>query len=189
MATDYTHAVVGLGFARLYATKPMPWAYWGLSVVLPVLPDIDVFSSGAHGAWLAHRGFTHSLAFALFVGVIAASATFRWFRASWWSLAILFFLMIASHGLLDALTSGGENVPFFWPLAGRYGNWGLLPVSDIAFDLPDPRHSRAIRAELLWLWLPTGLLVGTVMAYRRLRRRVLNEEAGTGGPDSRANID
>jgi inner membrane protein len=187
MATDYTHAVVGLGFARLYATKPMPWAYWGLALVLPVIPDIDVFSSGAHGAWLAHRGFTHSLAFALFFSVVTASVAFHWFRASWWSLSVLFFLMIASHGLLDALTSGGEKIPFFWPLAGRYGNWDLIPVSDIALELPDPQYSRAIRGELLWLWLPMGLLVGAVMTCRRLKRCVLNEEARSRGANSRTN--
>ena len=122
------------------------------------------------GAWLDHRGFTHSLVFALLLGIIAAGAVFRYFQVSWWSLAALFFVMIASHGLLDALTKGGENIPFFWPLGDRYGNWGLIPVSDIALELPDPRYSRAIRGELLWVWLPTGLLVGLVMVYRRLKR-------------------
>jgi inner membrane protein len=186
MATDYTHAVVGLGLARLYANKPMPWAYWGLAFVLPVLPDLDVFSTAAYGTWLGHRGFTHSLLFALSLGVVVAGLTFRYFRANWWSLAALFFLMIASHGLLDAATSGGENVPLFWPLAGRYGNWGLIPVSDIALDLPDPRYSHAIRAELLRIWLPMALLVGTVMGYRRLKRRASNEEAASGAAESQA---
>lgn len=167
MATDYSHAVVGLGLARLYATKPMPWVYWGLAAILPIIPDLDVFSPANYGTWLGHRGFTHSLVFALLLGIIIASTAFRCFQVSWWSLAALFFVMIASHGLLDALTNGGENIPFFWPLESRYGNWGLIPVSDIALDWPDPRYSRAIRGELLWVWLPTGLLVSLVMVYRR----------------------
>jgi membrane-bound metal-dependent hydrolase YbcI (DUF457 family) len=96
--------------------------------------------------------------------------TFRWFRVNWWSLAALFVLMIASHGVLDALTRGGENVPFFWPLEGRYGNWGLIPVSDMALELPDPWKSRALRSEMLWIWAPIALVVGAVMAYRRVRR-------------------
>jgi len=170
MATDYSHAVVGLGLARLYATKPMPWAYWGLAAVLPIIPDLDVFSSAAYGTWLGHRGVTHSLVFALLLGVITAGVAFRYFRVRWWSLSALFFVIIASHGLLDALTWGGEGIPFFWPLEGRYGNWGLLPLSDVPLDLPDPRYSRSIRSELLWVWLPTGLLVGLAMAYRRWKR-------------------
>jgi inner membrane protein len=179
MATDYSHAVVGLGLARLYATKPMPWAYWGLAAILPIVPDFDAFSSAAYGTWLGHRGFTHSLVFALLLGMAAAGILFRYFRVNWWSLSALIFAMIASHGLLDALTRGGESVPFFRPLGGRYGNWGLIPVSDIALELPDPRYSRAIRGELLWVWLPTGLLVGLVMAYRRLKRDAAEEGEGT----------
>ena len=35
MATDYTHAVVGLGLARLYAAEPMRWPYWCLAALLP----------------------------------------------------------------------------------------------------------------------------------------------------------
>ncbi len=170
MATIYTHAVVGVGLARLCAGRPMPWTYWGLAALLPVVPDLDVFSTYAYGSLLGHRGITHSLLFALLLSGIAAIATARWFRVHWWSLMILFFLIVASHGLLDAMTKGGENIPFFWPLGGRYGNWGPLPVSDIAFDLPDPRYSRAIRAELLWVWLPTIVLVGLAMLYRRLTR-------------------
>jgi len=81
-------------------------------------------------------------------------------------LAGTFFAIIASHGLLDALTRGGADIPFFWPLEARYGNWGPLRVADLAFDLPDPRYSRAWRSELLWVWLPTVLLVGLVTAFR-----------------------
>jgi inner membrane protein len=169
MATFYTHAFVGFAAARLYADRPMPWRYWGLAVILPVIPDLDVFLTGTYGTAWGHRGFTHSLVFALSLAIIAASPTFKACRVSWWSLPALFFTIVASHGLLDAMTRGGENVPFFWPFSGRYGNWGPLLVSDIAFDLPDPRYSRAIRAELLWIWLPMSVAVSLAMLYRRRR--------------------
>jgi inner membrane protein len=170
MATLYTHAFAGIGLARLYAVRPMPWAFWSLAAVLPIIPDLDVFSTAAYGSPLGHRGITHSLLFALSLGIVAAGTTFRCFRVRWWSLMLLFFAIIASHGLLDALTYGGEGIPFFWPLGGRYGNWGLIPLSDIAFDLPDPRHSRAVCGELLWVWLPTIVVVGLTMLYRRMAR-------------------
>jgi inner membrane protein len=171
VATIYSHAVVGAGLARLYAARPMPWAYWGLAVILPTLPDLDVFSMAAYGDPLGHRGITHSLLFALLLGTAAAGVTFSSFRTRWWSLAILLFVIIASHGVLDAMTRGGEGIPFCWPFGGRYGNWGPLPLSDIAFDLPDPRHSLAVRAELAWVWLPTIVVVGSTMLYRRLAQR------------------
>jgi len=170
MATLYTHAVVGLGLGRVLVARPMPWTYWGLAAVLPILPDLDVFSTAAYGTALGHRGITHSLAFALLVSVVAAGVTFRYLRASPWLLSSVFFAILASHGLLDALTKGGADIPLLWPLQVRYGNWGPLPVADLAFELPDPRHSRALRAELLWVWLPTVVLVGLVAACRCVRR-------------------
>ena len=170
MATIYTHAAVGLGLARLYTGRPMPWTYWGLAAVLPIIPDLDVFSTAAYGDAMGHRGLTHSLLFATVLGTAVAAATYRFFRVRWWSLAILFFLIIASHGLLDAMTTGGEQVPFFWPLGVRYGYWGPIPVSDIAFELPNPWRSRAIRAELLWIWLPMTVAVVAVTVHRRLKR-------------------
>ncbi|HBO42473.1 MAG TPA: hypothetical protein DD670_00745, partial [Planctomycetaceae bacterium] len=80
MATIYSHAVVGLGLARLYTGRPMPWAYWGLAAVLPIIPDLDVLSTAAYGHIMGHRGMTHTLVFALLLGTIAAGATFRYFR-------------------------------------------------------------------------------------------------------------
>lgn len=154
----------------------MSWAFWGLAALLPVLPDLDVFLPGRYGTWFGHRGLTHSLLFAAILGVGFAAATYRRLQIRWWSLALLFFVILASHGLLDAMTRGGEDVPFFWPWGGRYGNWGPLPVSDIAFDLPDPRYSRAIRAELLWIWLPVGMAVLLATVYRRVQHMRLGRE-------------
>jgi inner membrane protein len=195
MPTIYTHSVVGLGLARLFARRPMPWAYWGLAAVLPIIPDLDAFSMAAYGSPSGHRGFTHSLAFALAVSTIAAGAACLCFRAckgdrpilpaeklgpsspfrSWWRLAGVFFIISASHGLLDALTRGGFAIPFFWPLPGRWGNWGPIPASTIGFELPDPFHQPAMRAEMLWIWLPLGLLVGLDTVWRCVRRQPKND--------------
>ena len=179
MTTLYTHAAFGLGIARLCAARPKPLLYWGMAALLPILPDFDVFSTAAYGTPLGHRGLTHSLAFALVVGVLTASATFRYFRTNWWLLAGTLFAIVASHGLLDALTRGGADIPFFWPLDARYGNWGPIPVADLAFELPDPRYHRAWRSELLWVWLPTVLLVGLVTAYRRRNRSARARDSAT----------
>jgi inner membrane protein len=170
MTTLYTHAVAGLGVAQMCAVRSVPWSYWALAAILPLVPDLDVLSTASYGTPLGHRGVTHSLLFALAAGLVAASIVSRPVRTRWWMLAGLFFAVVASHGLLDALTRGGEGIPFLWPLEGRYGNWGPLPVSDVAFGLPDPRKSPAVRSELLWVWLPTMLLIVLTTAYRRATR-------------------
>src|SRR4051794_24298521 len=106
MATLYTHSIVGLGIASIYARRRMPLLFWGLAAFLPIVPDFDCFSSAYYGSPWGHRGCTHSLLFALWLSVLAASLTFRYFRVSFWSLSALFLIIVATHGLLDALTWG-----------------------------------------------------------------------------------
>ena len=150
----------------------MRWLYWVLAAFLAIFPDVDTFSSAAYDAILGHRGSTHALVFSLWLALLAASLTFRPFRANLWALSGIFFLALASHGLLDALTRGGMPIPFFWPITDqRYGNWGPIPVSDLAFEIPDPRQSRSLRSELLWVWLPTGVFVSLLTLFRAVRRR------------------
>jgi inner membrane protein len=171
MATSYTHAFVGFGVAQVYTPGRLRWVYWLLAAVLAVFPDIDVFSSAAYGAIMGHRGWTHSLVFSLWLALLAASVTFRLFRANFWALSGIYFLALASHSLLDALTRGGAAIPFFWPMTDqRYGNWGPIPVSDLALELPDPRVSRALRSEMWWVWLPTAVFIGILATIRLLRR-------------------
>jgi inner membrane protein len=173
MATLYTHALAGLALGALSSQRHRPWGFWVLAAVLPAIPDLDVFSTAPYGSMLGHRGITHSLSFALAIAFIAAALTFRSFRINFWVLLGTFFVIAASHGFLDACTDGGEKIPFFWPFSQqRFGRWGPIHVSDIAFEIPDPRSSRSVRTELIWVWLPTLLLLAIVAAYRRFRSSV-----------------
>jgi inner membrane protein len=169
VATLYTHAFFGLGLGKFFTARRLPWSFWLITGVLPMVPDLDAFSTFSDDTVLGHRGFTHSLTFALALGLFTAACTYRRFQIPLAVLAVFFFLITASHGLLDACTNGGAKIPFFWPISSaRFGRWGPINVADIAFELPNPWTSRAIRTELLWIWLPTTVLVGMVMICRRL---------------------
>ena len=72
------------------------------------------------------------------------------------------FLATASHGFLDAMTDGGLGVAFFSPVDNtRY----FLPFTPIRVSLIGisrfftARGFAVIRSELLWIWLPTALLI------------------------------
>jgi inner membrane protein len=172
MATIYTHAAVGLGLGYLFARRRQPALFWALAGFLPVVPDLDVFSDASYGTMLGHRGFTHSLCFALAVGLAVAVLTFRYFRVNFWDLLGFFFVVTSSHGILDAFTNGGYGIPFFWPFdRHRFGPWGPIQVADIGFEFPDRRASRSIRTELLFVWLPLTILMGLVACYRWQRQR------------------
>lgn len=97
MATTYTHAVVGIGIAQVYAPARMRSLYWSLAALLAIFPDFDIFSTAAYGAITGHRGFTHSLIFALWLAFLTASLTFRLLRGNIWALTAIFFLATASH--------------------------------------------------------------------------------------------
>jgi inner membrane protein len=172
MATIYTHAFAGVGIASLLTPRPRPLLYWSLAALLPVLPDFDTFWIAPYGSTLGHRGFTHSVGFALCVGLIAAAASYRYLQMRFWLLFALFTLITASHGILDAFTNGGYGIPFLWPFSDRrWGPYGPIKVADIALDVPDPRKSRAIQTELLYVWLPLGTAVVGMQAYRWLVSR------------------
>ena len=176
MTTLYTHAVAGLGIAALAAPRQTAWPYWCLAALLPVLPDLDSLSQSSYSSVWGHRGFTHSLCFALAAGLLAAALTGWYLRIGYWRLAVVLVTITASHAVLDMLTKGGGGVALWWPFSdARVGSesWGFIPVSDIAFDWPDPRRSRALQGEMLYVWLPLAILVALTVLVRRYRSRML----------------
>src|SRR5205823_1797379 len=160
MTTIYTHAVAGLGIAAVAMPRRLAWPYWCAAALLPVLPDLDTLSLSPYNSVWGHRGFTHSMAFALAAGLGAAALTGWYLRTGFWYLAVVFFVVTASHGLLDMATYGANGVALWWPVSDvRLGSesWGFIPAADISLDWPDPRRSRALQAELLYVWLPLAI--------------------------------
>ena len=121
MASALSHAVVAMALGKIYRPQPMPWRFWGLSVLCSLLPDADVigFALGIdYDDMLGHRGLSHSLVFAFCLGYAVVWGCCRdsaRFSRAWWSLVLYFTVVTASHGVLDALTNGGLGIAFFAP--------------------------------------------------------------------------
>ena len=181
MPTFVTHAVVGLAAASIYKhsrtdPKPLGWPFWLASAVVPILPDFDVaaFALGIPYAHpLGHRGFFHSLLFALLLGLGTSLVLFfseRRLPKRFAALAGYFFLIAASHPLLDALTSGGLGIALLSPFdTSRY----FFPVTPIEVSPIGIRRFfsewglRVAVSEFLWVWLPAGALALAVWLGRR----------------------
>lgn len=140
-----------------------------LCLGLSILPDADViaFSFGIpyESQW-GHRGFTHSLVFAVLIGFLC---TF-FFRESKRAVFLLTTLSTFSHPLSDMLTDGGLGVALWWPFdTGRYFfPWRPIAVSPIGIgNFIGMRGVRVLVSEVLILWMP--LLAGAFLT-RRLRR-------------------
>ena len=175
MASLITHAIVGAALGQGgEAAWRKDWRFWCFLVAGSMLPDIDsigFFLGVPYRSFWGHRGFTHSLLFVLIVAVLGVlwieGGKFR----NAWKLGLLFFLAVASHGLLDAMTNGGLGVAFFSPFdLHRY----FLPsrpilVSPIGTRFFSGRGVRILANEALWVWLPTLVLVILLKLARRLR--------------------
>jgi inner membrane protein len=174
MPTVMTHAVVGVGLGTLFTSRKMPPLFWITTAALAMAPDLDVwaFRLGIpYAAPLGHRGFTHSLAFALLLGLTAALLTHWRIGGRRADLCGFFFLVAASHGLLDAFTNGGMGVGFFIPFENRryFFPWHPIRVSPIGFAFFSEQGIPVILNEMLWVWLPTAAVVVPVLLYRRWR--------------------
>jgi inner membrane protein len=122
-----------------------------------MLPDIDVVGMAfgvPYGAAWGHRGATHSLAMAVFVGIAAAAMT-RPRGQPLGPRAVLACLVMASHGVLDAMTDGGKGVALLWPFTTRrfFLPWRPIPVAPIGMGFLSSEGVKVGLWELL-VFLP-----------------------------------
>jgi len=151
------------------------WRLLAAGISASVLPDVDSIGLDLgipYGHILGHRGFSHSILFALVLAVCAALLC-QALRASRGAAFAVVFISCASHDLLDALTSGGLGVAFFSPLSNHryFFPWRPLVVSPLDVDyFFSEWGARVLRSEALYVWLPCALLGGLGFLIRRRRK-------------------
>jgi len=179
LPTTTTHAILAAAAAKAFGEQDKTLRLWCATIALSVLPDADTlgFSFGIrYGDILGHRGFVHSLFFSLVLAILCATAFFsrRPLSRAWWTYVAFFFLVGASHGVLDAFTDGGLGVALLAPFsdARYFSPWRPIPVAPIGFRAAFSDWGlRVIGWEIAHLWLPAfAILAGLLIARRRLRR-------------------
>jgi inner membrane protein len=184
MPTILTHPAVPLALALGLGRTLVSGRLLAAGVVASVLPDLDViaFSLGVpYAADFGHRGFSHSVAFALLVA-LAGACLCRVLRTT--PLRSLLFLFVAavSHGVLDALTNGGLGVAFLWPWSGErfFAPVRVIEVAPIGISRSlSAKGAAVLWSEFLWLWLP---FMAMASAIAILRRRVQSRLAAQRAP-------
>ena len=154
------HVAVGMAAARRFT--PAGAKALGTVVAfsaLSMLPDLDVagFRFGVpYGAPFGHRGATHSLMVALVLGAGAAALAYarsptrvRSKRAL--RLGLFVAGVVASHGLLDAMTDGGKGIGLLWPFTTErfFFPWRPIPVAPIGTRFFSMRGLRVAAVEFL----------------------------------------
>lgn len=177
MPSVITHAVVGITAGSIFANKKMPLSFRVYSVFCSALPDADVIAFGfgiPYGHFFGHRGFFHSLFFALLLSFAAVSvfyASNRKFPRQWLRIWTCFFVICASHGILDAFTNGGLGIALLSPFdSTRYFfPWTPIKVSPIGIRAFFSMWGfRVLANEILWIWVPCLAIVLLAWGVRKL---------------------
>jgi inner membrane protein len=127
--------------------------------------DLDFFLVFALHSRGWHRGFSHSIMFALVVGLIVTlSSGKRHIRE-----AAAYGLAFASHGVLDYLTTKeGGGVQLLWPFTSDRLVFGWVGLSELPSRLPAVVIAKSLAVELL-LFTPPFILVLMLKKYARRR--------------------
>lgn len=176
MASAIAHAAASTAIGSAYGLSRESWRLVLLGALCAVLPDADALGYWAgipYDHLFGHRGFSHSMVFALLLGLSLAGTLYR-DRSAPERLFIAAYLTCAtlSHGLLDALTNGGLGVAFFAPFSGeRY----FFPVRPIEVSPLEParfftaRGLAILASEVIWVGLPSLALAAAARVLRGRR--------------------
>lgn len=169
MPTTLTHAVpaiaVGLGLGKDYISKRLIFT----GVLIANIPDLDLIGPRFYGipfdSVYGHRGFTHSIFFALVLAFIFS----LFFLRSNFKKALLFLSFCTlSHGLLDAFTEGGLGTTFFWPFSDIRYHAFVQPIINVGVSFRSLYASKLgvpiFVSEIIWVWIPF-LILGLALRF------------------------
>lgn len=175
MPTVFSHVAVPLALGFGLGQRAISPRLLAAGAVASAFPDVDVvaFRFGvAYGDAFGHRGATHSLTFALLLGVVALALA-RHVRTTRRTAFLFVAASAASHGLLDMFTNGGRGIALWWPFSSErlFFPWQVIEVSPLSLHgLAGTRGVQVLRSELLWVWLPAAVLCAALFLWRRRLR-------------------
>lgn len=134
-----THIAIGACMGEAFAGRTVgrKAAVWGL--LAQSIPDVDflaVFWTDTSGNLLAHRGFTHSILFAIIISFVMATLAEKWHRPhniSYTHWFVFFASAIFGHIFLDAFNNYG--VGWFEPFNHVRVSFNMLYVADPFFSI------------------------------------------------------
>ena len=175
MPTVFSHVAVPLALGVGLGRETVPPRLLVAGMLAAALPDLDVltFSWGVpYAAPLGHRGFSHSLLFAVAVALVGAAAS-RALRAPPARAFAFLLVACASHGALDAFTTGGLGVTFLWPWSDRRffapAPLRVISVSPLGLRFFSAHGWAVLGSEVRWIWPAALALSLMLIGVRRLR--------------------
>jgi membrane-bound metal-dependent hydrolase YbcI (DUF457 family) len=157
--TPISHAAVGfaIGAWSPHEVPPSTRKLCIVAAACAALPDIDVIG------FTAHRGITHSIAFAIVAAVLVSLAVFpeTGTPRARVRLALILGIALLSHSMLDGLTTYSLGIEFLAPFSQQRYRFFWTPLGR-----PDGQLLNELLLEALVVFLPAVLL-----GWLGLRRR------------------
>lgn len=178
MASAFGHALIAITLGSSIKKKLRSWKFWLIGIVCTILPDADVISFPLgipYESFWGHRGFSHSLLFALLIGILVTILFFKtnFKRYTTYLYIIYFSICTASHALLDSMTSGGLGVAFFspWDNTRYFLPWRPIRVSPIGIEKFIGERARIVlESETIWIGIPCIAFILITWGIRKLRK-------------------
>jgi inner membrane protein len=179
MASAFGHITAALSGGYVFFPERVRWSNGVAAAFCSIVPDLDViplFFGVPYRSIYGHRGWSHSILFALIFGACMGywlsqkTPTMRRQLMGWMILATL------SHPFLDMLTAGGLGVALFFPFNNQRFFFPLQPI------LASPLGAGGFQAkwglsvllsEFYWIDLPCLCLIACSYTVRRLRKLFL----------------
>lgn len=178
MPTIFSHAIFAVVLGRAGINKSVTFWFWFLAAVCAIIPDADVITRSfgvERGSLFSHRGFTHSIFFAILFGSIIALIAHKFLKTGipYLKLFIFFALATFSHPFLDMLTDGGSGVALFAPFSNErfFLPFRPIEVSPIGLGFFSERGIIVILSEMIWVWFPAFAVLVIAMLIRRNFRK------------------
>lgn len=171
MPSIFGHAMASSALGYAFFPGQVQARSLALAALCAVAPDADVlaFSLGVpyENIW-GHRGWTHSIGFAIGLGLAVGWLFYRRQR-KWPLMALWFILATVSHPLLDMATTGGLGCALGWPFSEErfFLPWRVIRVSPLEVGEFFSRGGlRILASEVFWIGLP-GLALGAISWWKR----------------------
>ena len=170
MPSVFSHAVAGFALSRVGMSAAYRWQLPLVAAFSAVVPDLDAIGhmlGVPYASFWGHRGFSHSIVFAVLWGGIVA---WTFFRKAPWLAWVLVSLATVSHPLLDMCTNGGLGCALFAPIdnARYFFHWRPINVAPIGVGAFFTKHGLAVfMSEVQFVWLPSIGLMGGFFLLRR----------------------
>ncbi len=174
MASAFGHAIVSYTLKKT-SLHSAPIKVTLLAMFCAIFPDADVITLKfgiPYEHMFGHRGFTHSIFFAIVFGFFI-SIIFH--RKDQFKYALLYMAATISHPILDAMTTGGRGIAFFAPFSDErmFFPWRFIKVSPMSIQrFFSDWGVQVLISEWIYLWVPCLIILFINFIIRKYRKKV-----------------